>query len=296
MGRLPIAIVRNQCGDHFSLHGDVCWLPVNGLCCGASLNTGMPLFSELNEIRKRAGLPLLEMTYYDAVEAFRSHGIEPTELSSEELKKVRNRLNMKLHPDRGGSVEDQQEINQAYDILKMNKPGQGPAYTQRGAYPGAQTYRRPPRSEETPTWAWAGYSGGMPPMAHISREDYTDVNYIKKRMWELSGKSKDEWTIMGYDGRFFRAMTTVYGSPDIFNEMAEAMRTWQSHGGNPYPTRAVFVEPRGDYELYLVYLDGHFLGDNPTKMEHDSPNMNPANDQSFMRRLPDILDEISEKL
>lgn len=65
-------------------------------------------------------------------------------------------------------------------------------------------------------------------------------------MWELSGKSQQEYAIWGYDGAFFRNTVTVYGSPRIFFYMATAMIELQTKGCPPVhavlsssPTKAI---------------------------------------------------------
>jgi hypothetical protein len=136
-----------------------------------------------------------------------------------------NRLKRTDIPDEEGL----KEINSAYDTLKHGS---------RGFSGTGQPYQPAAPQKETPKWAMAGYSGGIKPSAQIRRNDYSDANFIKKRMWELSGESNVEWTIWAFDGRFFRASTTVYGSPEIFHDMAEAMIMWNSHSGNPYETNA----------------------------------------------------------
>lgn len=264
---------------------------------------------KFTEILER--IKLDEMSMGDAVRTFQDEGVEPASLSKAELKTVWRKLQRKYHPDRGGDPKKAQEINQAYDILvgrtsqgrrasrtSEPPPSSGPQYGFRGAeytqdYAAGQ-YGHTARDTEPggfPEWQTDKRSS----FNKISRNNYTDVNFIKKDMWEKSGKSKEEWTIQGYDGRFFRGITTVYGNKKIFNDMAEAMVTWQSKGGNPYPTRAVFASKGKDRKLYLIYLDGKFMGDDPYIFEHDSMNLNPSNDQSFMRNLPNELDKISAK-
>ncbi len=149
-----------------------------------------------------------------------------------------------------------------------------------------------PDDEQYAAWAQAGHSGGMPNQSSIYRNDYTDVNFIKKRMWELSKHSKKAWTIWGFDGAFLRGVTTVYGSPDIFPEMAKAMVMWQTKGANSYPCRAVLVH-RKRHPFLLIWADGHDLP-SPIEVEHDSFNDNPGNDPHFGSRLRAMLDKMQE--
>ncbi len=228
------------------------------------------------------------LTYDQASAIFAQHGVNVAGMSPEALKLARNKLIMKHHTDLGGSNDVAQSINAAYDLLKK------PESQWRG-YDATEAPRPSPRQSRqstTPIWAMAGHSGGHPPNATIYRNNYTDVNFIKKSMWELSGQSKTEYTINGFDGHFFRDMVTVYGSPKIFNHMANAMIDWQTKGGNPYECRAVFVNSRKSKTLYLVYADGKFYGDDPIPVPHESFNMNPSNDQNFVRHLPEWLDQL----
>ena len=52
-----------------------------------------------------------------------------------------------------------------------------------------------------PVWAWAGHGGGdTVPEELILRDDYSDRNFLKKRLWELSGYATEEWTLWAFDG------------------------------------------------------------------------------------------------
>jgi hypothetical protein len=261
---------------------------------------------------------LLDMTVRDAIAVFAKFGVDvkglyPTgdevkNLSRDaietlflaKLKKARNGIMMKYHQDKTGSKDAAQEINPAYDILRQPGAIRMPDLTAGGVdwSQGWEKYENQPRpsaTTETPVWAMAGFSGGAPPSASIYRQNYTDYNFIKKAMWELSGQSKEEWTIRDFDGNVFRNSITVYGSPKIFDYMADAVIEWQTKGGNAHPIRAVFVSPPRSKDLLLIWADGTYYGDNPIKMEHNSFNDNPENDRQFQRDLPLFLDQLKAK-
>jgi hypothetical protein len=225
------------------------------------------------------------MSRAEAVQIFADQGVNVSGLDDKTLKAAHRKLARSNHPDAGGDVETMKQINAAYDVLAAQ--GTGPSRTSAGSQSTGQSAR--PESGDT-TWAWAGHSGGGPPSTSISRPHYTDMNYVKKRMWELSGKSREEWSILSFDGNFFRGMLTVYGSEEIFDEMAEAMRVWDRF----HKARAIFVQKRGEQNIRLIWLDGSPYHP-PFEMEHDSFNFNPSNDQSFVRRLPDMLDRLSQR-
>ena len=226
-----------------------------------------------------------------AVAIFKKFGATNDDLSSpESIKAFRKKvlLKGKMHTDLGGNNEDAALINSAYDTIKN-----GISMETSSDDPYAN-YNRDDR-EPTPIWAMAGHSGGAPPNSNIYKQNYTDLNYIKKSMNYMSKEYKDQqvYTVWAFDGHFFRGVFSTYAAPEIFQELAQAMITWNSHGGNPYATRAVFVQQKRNPELYLIYADKKYYS-NPVPFEHESMNMNPGNDQHFQRRLPDMLDRLRD--
>lgn len=117
------------------------------------------------------------------------------------------------------------------------------------------------------------------------------MNFFKKTMWELSGHSREEWTLNLWDGSYFRNMITVYGSPKIFDQMAEGMLQWADKF---YKRKAIFANKRGSKMLYLIWLDGEFIHP-AVGMEHDAFNMNPGNDKEFCRELPVRLEDVKKQ-
>jgi hypothetical protein len=233
-----------------------------------------------------------ETTMQGAADIFRAYGVEVSGIDPAELKKCRNRLMMQHHPDHTGNTKDAQRINGAYDILSgKQRPHptlptedlhrEGPAGDTQNAKYGASV------------WAYAGYSGGLRPDATISRSNYTDVNFIKKSMWELSSKSQQEYEIWGYDGASFRNTVSVYGSTKIFSYMATAMIELQTKGSHPCACRAVIVAEEGNRTFWLIYADGKYF-DDPISLEHDMLNDNPGNDQVFKQGLSSLLDRLPE--
>ncbi len=273
---------------------------------------------KVNQFRK----VLKEMTAPEAIQVFVKAGFDPRGKTAAEIKRAYRKIIFQNHPDRGGNETLAKQINQAYGMIKdgvqadtgssWNYPGGRPAdpakkkawddfWAAADARREAQNRARETSQEEYAGWAQAGHSGGMRNSSHIYRNDYTDMNFIKKTMWEKAGKhTGEEWTIQGYDGAFFRNSLTVYGASSIFKDMAEAMRVWQTKGGNPYRCEAVFVSPRRGKDLYLIWVsnktpEGIDLSKDPVKLTHDSFNQNASNDQRFMRSLPGLLDKIRAK-
>lgn len=222
------------------------------------------------------------MSPAEAHRVFSHFGIDSRGKSKEELKVHYTKLIRKHHPDLGGNPEHAKLINAAWDTLKSN-PREEPA---RPVNPRPEpSQRHSGGHSETPEWAWAGHSGGMPPHGRIHQNNYRDLNFIKKDMWERSGRSREEHTIHNFDGRFFRGTISVYGNDKIHPHMANAMREWDVH-----PSKAIFVSTRKEpRKLKMIWANGKHL-DKPIETEHEAFNHNPGNDQRFTRNLSDWID------
>lgn len=224
----------------------------------------------------------------EAIAIFSRHapGYDIAHMKMDDLKSLWKKLLLKYHPDKGGDAELAKDINQAYDILKNPNVYRSRAYSSHQASPKT-------RSKEEFPWAWAGHRGGAPPTHSIYRNDYTDLNYIKKTMWEKSGKSHDEYTVYQFDGRYWRNLFTVYGSKDIYRDMTEAMLVW-GQSGNSYHTDAIFVRKDRSTKVQLIWLRGNFLPVDKTSIYlFDVSYLNSTGSAS--ERLKRELDRIHEK-
>lgn len=236
------------------------------------------------------------MTVTQALAIFSRFGIDVTGMTPDQLRKARNKLVMAHHPDHGGSAEALTAIIDAYHFLKSNGTFAPEEKTIGRSNQPYESYSRDSHaSGRVPAWALAGYSGGSLPNTAIYKNDFSDVNFFKKAMWELSGKSTTAYTIWGFDGHSFSESIMVFASPKIFDTMADAMVTWQSNSENSRPTRAVLVSPIQGQRLSLIYADGIYYGDQPIQMEHESFNANPNNDRQFTKILPEILDQLKAR-
>ena len=222
------------------------------------------------------------MQIQDAIAVFQKYGVNVVEMGLDQIRTSRNLLLKIHHPDAGGTVEEAQNINEAFALVKnipVLKPAQQP--------------RQPTESQSQPNkWAWAGHSGAKPPNSSILRNDFTDLNFIKKSMWELSGYSNEEWTIYGYDGRLFTSTFVVYGSSEMLHYMAIAMIDFQTKGSIPLPCRAVFGRPTASNELHLIYADTKYYDQNPIKFLLESLVSDSTNNSKFMHELAIVLDQL----
>lgn len=236
----------------------------------------------------------------DAVLLYRRVGVDVTGMGPEQLNAARRLLLHKHHPDRGGDLGTAQSINAAYDVLKHGVPKYRATAAALKAFCRAHPKRREQIAAlrlcypEHPEWTWAGCFEAAPVRSNIQHHDFTDINFIKKSMWELSGHSDIEYTIWGFDGRHFRGHVTVFGAPKTFNYMADAMLMWHAKGSHHRcECRAVFAHAQEAKDFYLVYADRKYYGDDPVKMrcffERD-----PQEDLDFVDSVPAILDQLRD--
>lgn len=216
----------------------------------------------------------------EAAEAIlRRHGLDAAGLAPDELKRRWQELARRHHPDLGGDTRAMQEINAAYSFLK---PQAG----------GGLRDTTSPRVGGVPVWAWAGNALGTVPDEVISRDDYSDRNFLKKRLWEMSGCSKEEWTLWAFDGREFLPPVVAYGSEAIFPEMGRAML---HHGrrGFRWPRAVLAQAPNERYEVLLLHADRQPL-DPPVAMSLSCPG-GLARDRAFAIDLPGYLDTLAAR-
>lgn len=226
----------------------------------------------------------------------RNGGPDAKSTSVDALKAFRREILKTIHPDKGGNEETAKDVNAAIDYLVAHDHerliSNEPPKNDRTGPEWKGYYDTSSQGSSVPKWAWAGHSGGAAPTFQIFSNDYSDVNFIKKTMYFLSrGHDQDEFTLFAFDGHFFRSTLTVYGSKEILKEMAEAMFKWNSRS---HATRAIFYYTKSNpRDLYLIFADGKVY-EHPILCEHESFNLNPSNDQSFVRKLPDMLDKLKE--
>ncbi len=222
-------------------------------------------------------------------------------LSPPELHAHWRELMKRAHPDlpqnRGNGI-DSSEINAAYDFLKRLNAERYKFVTTDGA--GTVKMKSgEPRDSIAPPWQPDKKAANNT----IYVESYRDVNFIKKHLWELSGKSEDVYTIdaFGPDSHVsrdplysFQGRTNVYGSPTVFDEMAKAMLIWNANGGRVETTRAIFVSPQiRPNPIYLIYADGRSHSKNPIPMTYDAEAGSHYKDQLFQSNLPRVLDGLN---
>lgn len=218
----------------------------------------------LHRLLQLAGLrPLLELndnlTRDAAWRIILSYGAHKN-MTRDELLQFRKTMMKTLHPDAGGDGDAAATFNRAIDLLTQTEPEN---VEQPVVNPESETPKAPP---------WATDQSDY----HIAQENYTDVNFIRKTMYDLSdGEPREEINVVAFDGYTWRNRFSCYTSMNLLTELAQAMIIFNSHGAKRFATRAVFIQ-RGDQpDLWLIYSDRK-LHDPPIKMDHASQSDIPA--------------------
>jgi curved DNA-binding protein CbpA len=244
---------------------------------------------------------ILEMSYEDALHLLLKYdrNFPKSEITDRIIKTYRRKFAKRYHPDTGYRGDDLKILNTALDVIRDEGTGYDSSQFSRQT---RQTTRRPggtPMDQypNVPIWAWAGYSGGSPPFGDIHRQNYRDINYIKKKAWEMAGKPKrptksDEFTFWNFDGRYGRGVFSVFAKDksNILTEIAKAMIAWDSF----FKSKAVLIrKPNGVTEVAPV-KNGKIVQSGPWFMSPSSSsfNLNPFNDSSFADKLNAMLDEV----
>lgn len=212
----------------------------------------------------------------EATDPYEILGVSPTDDLST-IKKAYRKLAMLYHPDRGGEEAKFKEVQNAWDMIQLQKRN-------------GQSSFKPRNKQETPPWQTDPRS-----TYDVVGKDHRNLNfnmkYIYEKALEAEGGDKTKlkrMTIWAFDGSFARGVFTVFGSDKVYPEMAEAMRIWNSHGGNPYQTEAILVSESNG--LRIIWIKGKDVN---IPIEHESFNANPFNDNAFVRRLKAILSQSS---
>jgi hypothetical protein len=230
-----------------------------------------------NHSQERPGAPVA-MSRETAEAILRRHGLDAEGLAAEELKRRWQELARRHHPDLGGDQHTMQEINAAYSFLKPHA-GQG----------GRDLAS--PRFRGAPVWAWAGHSqAGTVPEEMILRDDDSDRNFLRKRLWELSGRSTQEWTLWAFNGEDMLPPVVTYGTDKIFPEMVQAM---MRHGRRGFRSpRAILAQaPNERFEVLLLHSDRRTHEPPVTLWLSSADGL--ARDRAFLLGLPGRLDAIA---
>lgn len=217
-----------------------------------------------------AGVLNEKMSLSQAYGVLRAGGVNTVQLDDEAMRRGL----------RGKSEEDAKTLVHAYDFIKTNAPEE----PKRGHEPMKWTpVSRNNGSGEAPVWAQ-----GLTDWS-IRKEDLTDANFVRKMIWEISGKpTKNPISLWVWDGERFGQHLVVFGKAAKFKEMAKAMVALSKNNA-----KAVFMNGNSN-KMFLLYVDGRYL-DKPKMFEKKSTGRNPNNDWDFVAKLPRLLADMTRK-
>jgi hypothetical protein len=179
-----------------------------------------------------------------------------SQLDISKLSSLRRKYALKYHSDKGHDPEKMKLINQAFDVL--SKTSNKPSYSYAGASDNdsydEDLYADDEKYNGIPIWAWAGYSGGLPP-----RAGNTPFDRLKREAWILAGKPtlrKDvkEYYYNFFDGFFSRDSISLFSSKKSIPNTVPLFLEWVDNfhrRGNV--TQAVMVAPKSDRNAFTVY-------------------------------------------
>jgi hypothetical protein len=203
-------------------------------------------------------------------------------MSSEQFANFRKNQIKNSHPDNPDNHSkniDLQTLNRAFDVLKNIRP----------ELLNNSNFRK----SNNPTIIVPKWQPDKHAMNNkIHNETYRDQNFIKKHIWEISGESGEIYTIDAFSGDSFQSRLKVYGSPNVFEDMAQAMRVWNANGANiDKATRAVFVSSKDHPKtLFLIYADGRSFAQRPLPLDYTGTSQ--YDDKNFQQKIVSILDKI----
>jgi len=201
--------------------------------------------------------------------------------SEQELNKLRRKLAVTYHPDKGNDPNIMRDINEAIDVLIKNV---STSYTEDQLYKGI------------PIWAWAGYSGGTPP----SWSETNPYDLLKKKAWELLGSpnrknltSKNNVSFYVFDGSYGRSMITLFSDINNYELLKEVCPHFMKWGGDSNPKAIImYNEDSKEENNYIVApVSNKTVSDTSEwfTLGSESFNMNPFNDKYFVKELKDRL-------
>ena len=224
--------------------------------------------------------------------------------NEKELNKLRRQLAVKYHPDKGSDPNIMRDINEAIDLLLSNGSSDS-SYSDdsENYYKPSENYYKPKTKQDTsnytedqlykgiPIWAWAGYSGGLPP----SWSETNPYDLLKKKAWELLGSpnrknltSKNNISFNIFDGRYQRDTITLLSditNYELLKEVCPHFMKWSDF--NPKAI-VMYNEDSNEESNYIVApVNNKIVSDTSEwfTLGSESFNMNPFNDRYFVKEL-----------
>ncbi len=190
---------------------------------------------DIFRLKELAGIKaLFEMSLPAATAVFAKYGVTP-DASPDGLKKQFRGLAQKYHPDLGGDAEAMKEINAAYEILKTSVSND------------EEDMRRE-------------HPGGM--------EDFSDIEYARRRLKKASGPAAQAATIVAFDGHEFTSSVPVEISPHGYYMAVEIM---MAHNPGRYTKAVCVIYANDPKKMIVIHADRGGRITNPNEIVSMSP-------------------------
>jgi len=207
---------------------------------------------------------------------------------------------------RGGSAADPRKRYD--DLTRMAAPGSGASDNERNMALRllAKMKPPPPRPTRTPRArdSWRAprshYKSVVEPwqvdhrdFTDIYREDFSDLNFCKKSIYEHASDPKVRVALYGFNGRYSRGMFTVYSSLDDLGYAGMVFEAWGSpffKKNGAFEAVIASVEREGS-KMRLVRIRGIDVFDLGLVIEHNSFNANPFNDMAVRSELNRVIEQ-----
>jgi hypothetical protein len=227
-----------------------------------------------------------EFSVFNALKFFNLSATEYKNLSLQELNSLWKRKVVELNRSKTGTElqHDLSWLNRSHDVLKADK-----LLYNNNISTNTDQVTTVTKSDNPNAPIWQPDKQTFNNTIRV--ESYRDPNYLKKHIWELSGKSNEIYTLEAFSNGMFQGRISVYGSFNTYGEMAQAMLVYNANGGKLSDTRAIFVTKKDDpNKLYLIYSDGKSFAEQPIPLDYHGPDFHK--DQDFKEKLNLILNKI----
>ncbi len=186
------------------------------------------------------------------------------------------------------------------DLQRVASPSSGATANERAMAQRLLAKMTPPEPQRqaprTPSSGGYRYDAGpVPPWQtdkrsffnDIYRNDFTDLNFALKSIYEHASVPRLKVSLHGFDGYYGRSIFTAFSSLDDLGYAAEVFEAW----GDPYFKKdGVFEAVIGvvggpGSDVRVLRIRGEDVSGLGLTLDHDSFNLNPFNDTSFADRL-----------
>ena len=200
--------------------------------------------------------------------------------------------------DRGSAAVD--PVKRYRDLQRVASPSSGATANERAMAQRLLAKMTPPapqrQAPRTPSSGGYRYDAGpVPPWQtdkrsffnDIYRNDFTDLNFALKSIYEHASVPRLKVSLHGFDGYYGRSIFTAFSSLDDLGYAAEVLEAW---GDSHFKKDGVFDAVIGvvggpGSDVRVLRIRGEDVSGLGLTLDHDSFNLNPFNDTSFADRL-----------